>query len=110
MKILFDANLSFRLVEKLKDLYPDSIHVRNIDLGKASDKDIWDYAQSNGYVIVSKDADFHEYTIVRGSPPKVIWIRRGNCSTKTIEDLLRTHHDEIQLFHSDPEASCLILT
>ena len=84
MKLLFDANLSFRLVEQLNDLYPDSIHVRKIALEKSSDQDIWDYAHNNGYTVVTKDADFHEYTIVRGSPPKVIWIRRGNCSTKDI--------------------------
>lgn len=109
MKLLFDANLSFRLVEQLNDLYPDSIHVRKIALEKSSDQDIWDYAQNNGFTVVTKDADFHEYTIVRGSPPKVIWIRRGNCSTIAIEELLRTHHVDIQLYHSDPDASCLIL-
>lgn len=53
MKLLFDANLSFRLVEQLNDLYPDSIHVRKIALEKSSDQDIWDYAQNNGFTVVT---------------------------------------------------------
>ncbi len=58
MKLLFDQNLSYRLPELLKTLYPDSAHVSSIGLRDASDSEIWDYAKEHGFVIVSKDSDF----------------------------------------------------
>lgn len=88
MKLLFDQNLSHRLVALLADAYPNSVYVREISLNAASDTIIWDYAKRNGYMIVSKDSDFHQRSFVLGYPPKVIWIRRGNCSTKAIELIL----------------------
>jgi len=95
MKLLLDANLSHRLLELVGDLYPGSIHIRNVRLQKSSDDKVWKYAKTNGSTIVTKDSDFHEYSILFGFPPKVIWIRRGNCSTETIAELLRVNHDEI---------------
>ncbi len=88
MKLLFDQNLSPKLVEKLKDLYPDSIHVKDIALDRASDSKVWSYAKANNFVILSKDADFVELNLLRGYPPFVIWIRRGNCTTTDIEEIL----------------------
>ena len=60
MRLLFDNNLSPRLVDLLADLFPDSIHVRSIKFQKASDQEIWDYAKASKYVIASKDTDFHQ--------------------------------------------------
>ena len=109
MKLLLDANLSHRLLELVDDLYPGSIHLRNVGLQKSSDDKIWEYAKVNGLTIVTKDSDFHEHGILFGFPPKVLWIRRGNCSTETIAELLRVNHDEIRKFFSDPNAPYLIL-
>jgi predicted nuclease of predicted toxin-antitoxin system len=109
MKLLFDANLSHRLIELIGDIYPGSSHVRIIGLQKANDNEVWEYAIANGYTVVTKDADFHEYSILRGFPPKVIWIRKGNCSTEAIAKLLRTHNEKIQAFYDDAEISHLIL-
>ena len=78
MRLLLDQNLSPRLVTGLADLYPESVHVRDVGLQMADDETIWAYAEQHGLAILSKDADFHQRSFVRGHPPKVVWIRRGN--------------------------------
>jgi predicted nuclease of predicted toxin-antitoxin system len=79
----------------LASLFPDSRHVFPLGLDRASDWEIRDYARQNDYAIVTKDADFSELCVLLGFPPKIIWIRRGNCSTTALEQLLREHCDEL---------------
>ena len=81
MRLLLDQNLSPRLLTALANPHPGSTHVREIGLQAADDDTVWQYATEHGFTIVSKDADFHERSFLLGHPPKVIWIRRGNCST-----------------------------
>jgi predicted nuclease of predicted toxin-antitoxin system len=107
VKLLFDQNLSPRLVQRLSDLYPSSTHVYDIGLDQASDTSLWDYAREHGFALVTQDADFSEMSEVLGSPPKVIWIRRGNCSTAEIESILRQSHEAIILIAEDPTTSIL---
>ena len=110
MKLLFDENLSSRLPEQLSDLYPGSVHVRQCGLASAGDAAIWEYAKSHGFVIVSKDSDFEERSILSGAPPKIVCIRAGNCSTKDIEDLLRSANARLtRLVEEDHQETCLIL-
>ena len=109
MKLLFDENLAPRLVETLADLFPDSVHVHGVGLAHATDERVWLYARDQGFTIVSKDSDFHERSLLFGYPPKVLWIRRGNCSTAQIERLLRDAASEIERLDCDPGASFLIL-
>ena len=109
MRLLFDQNLSPRLVSLLADLFPDSVHARELGLQAAKDKYVWRTAKQEGYVLVSKDKDFHERSLMAGHPPKVIWIRLGNCSTDEIASLLRRRHNEIQQFVGDEHASLLTL-
>lgn len=85
MKLLFDHNLSHRLLHALHSEYPDSQHVRNIGLAEAGDEAIWRHAIQQGFTIITKDADFHQRSFLFGHPPKVVWIRCGNCSTAAIE-------------------------
>lgn len=89
MKLLFDENLSHKLVRQLADLFPDSVHVREVGLKAADDPLVWDYAKNNDLMIVSKDSDMHQRSFVFGYPPKIAWIRLGNCSTSDVEKLLR---------------------
>jgi predicted nuclease of predicted toxin-antitoxin system len=107
--LLFDQNLSPRLVRRLEDLFPRSAHVRDAGLREANDKQVWDFSAAHGYVIVSKDEDFHNLSLRLGHPPKVIWIRRGNCPTREVEAILRRHADEIERFGQDDSVSVLIL-
>lgn len=109
MKLLFDHNLSPRLVNRLADIFPNSSHLFLLALDQVPDQEVWQYARDNGYIIVTKDADFNEIVILRGFPPKIIWIRRGNCSTGDIETILRTNFLDIQNFNQDPNLGILTL-
>ena len=110
MKLLFDQNLAPRLARDLSDIFPDSAHVRALGMTRASDREIWDHAKEAGFVIVSKDNDFQQMSFVFGPPPKVIWIRRGNCSVGETEEILRTHSARIHEFEGDQVAAYLILS
>jgi predicted nuclease of predicted toxin-antitoxin system len=110
MKLLFDENLSPKLVKLLSDLYPDSVHVRDVGLNRADDAIVWKYAQDYFLTICSKDSDMHQRSFVLGFPPKVIWVRLGNCSTTDVEELLRRHFTAIESFIADDYASFLTLS
>jgi predicted nuclease of predicted toxin-antitoxin system len=109
MKLLLDENLAPRLAKSLSDLYPGSRHVDDCGLKRCQDLEVWDYARANGFVITSKDSDFEQRSLLRGHPPKVVWIRLGNCSTREIEELLRKYSLVIHTFHDDPTESLLVL-
>jgi predicted nuclease of predicted toxin-antitoxin system len=83
VKLLFDENLSWHLVDLLADCYPGSSHVRSVGLERADDSTVWDYAAATGLTIVSEDSGFHQRSLLFGAPPKVVWIHIGNCSTST---------------------------
>lgn len=110
MRLLFDQNLSDRLLRILADEYPESVHVRHVGLGRADDDEVWRYALDNGLTITSKDSDFHQRSLVQGHPPKVVWIRIGNCSTEQIADVLRGRQPELEAFGRDKDASFLIIS
>ena len=110
MKLLFDENLSHKLVRLLADLFPNSVHVREVGLEAADDPVVWEYAKNNGLMIVSKDSDMHQRSFVFGYPPKVVWVRLGNCSTSDVERLLRRHFASIKAFDEDINASFLSLS
>jgi predicted nuclease of predicted toxin-antitoxin system len=110
MKLLFDENLSHKLVRLLADLFPDSAHVRDVGLKAADDPVVWEYAKDNDLMIVSKDSDMHQRSFVFGYPPKVVWVRLGNCSTSDVEQLLRRRFVSIQAFYEDVNASFLSLS
>jgi predicted nuclease of predicted toxin-antitoxin system len=109
VKLLFDQNLSHRLVNALKTEFPDSTHVRDIGLSSAEDIVVWEYAKEFGFAIISKDTDFSQRSFLLGAPPKVLWIRLGNCSTQQIENVLRSYRDDIYDFGSNKESSFLVI-
>ena len=109
MKLLFDQNLSHKLVVQLAADFPGSAHVRDFGLSRAPDPEVWSYAAAQGFVIVSKDADFQQRALLIGHPPKVVWIRLGNCVTAAVAALLRSHRDTLLAFYSDPSAAFLAL-
>ncbi|MGB6870732.1 MAG: DUF5615 family PIN-like protein [Acidobacteriaceae bacterium] len=107
---LFDQNLSPRLIDALRDLYPGSVHVQGAGLAEAPDDAVWNFAIERGLSIVTKDAGFRQRSFLEGQPPKVIWVAVGNCSTSTIETLLRDHKAEIDQFLQDEQSSFLSLS
>ena len=109
MKLLFDENLSFRLAAALADIYPDSKHVRELGLLGADDLRVWDHAAEHGFLLVSKDTDFYERSLVFGAPPKIIWLRTGNSTVNQTIALLRDHYIVIRHFAEDGTATFLPL-
>jgi predicted nuclease of predicted toxin-antitoxin system len=110
VKLLFDQNLSYKLADRLADLFPDSTHVREVSLQEADDAVVWESAKQHGFVIVSKDSDFHQRSFVFGYPPKVIWVQLGNCTTTEVEQVIRKDFDAIKAFYEDTEAAFLVLS
>ena len=97
------------LPRRIADFFPDSVHVRDVGMKATDDPIVWDYAKANDFMIVSKDADMHDLSLVFGNPPKVVWLRLGNCSTRQVEDILRLDFDVIKLFYKDENVSLLVL-
>jgi predicted nuclease of predicted toxin-antitoxin system len=109
MKLLFDQNLSPKLVNRLADLFPGSTHVQSAALDCADDDQIWHYARNNGLAIVTKDEDYNNLSVVRGTPPKVIWLQLGNCTTGQVEAEFRARFADIAAFENDPSVGTLVL-
>ena len=109
MKLLLDENLSDRIIARIVDLYPDSEHVKTLGLINTDDAVIWEYAKTNGFVIVSKDADFHQRSLLYGHPPKFVYLRIGNCPTSKIIQILRNNLDTMIQFASSETESLLVL-
>lgn len=109
MKLLFDENLSPRLAAAFQNDSPGSTHVHLVGLGSAGDDHVWHYARDNGFTIVTKDADFHERSLISGYPPKVIWVRSGNVNTAEIEAALRDRSEAISRLDTDAELAVLII-
>ncbi|CAN5510039.1 DUF5615 family PIN-like protein [soil metagenome] len=109
MKLLFDQNLSPKLVVRLNDLFPGSLHVQSLQLDQAQDDVIWDYATHHGFTVVSKDEDYSVLSTMRGAPPKVIWLQMGNCTTDEIVEIFRDRTSEILAFDVNESLSILVL-
>lgn len=103
MKLLFDQNLSHRLVKSLGDLFPDSVHVRLIGLAEADDLVIWNHAKDHGLVIVTQDSDYPDWNKFLGAPPKIVWLRCGNASVDEVERKLRNAAGRILLMDTQQD-------
>ena len=107
MKLLFDENLSPKLPRLLATLFPDSAHARECGLLGLPDEDVWEYARANGFTIVSKDSDFQQRSLLYGHPPKIVWLRIGNC---TRQQLVTTHEQDIRALDADSFGAALVLS
>lgn len=107
MRLLFDQNLSFRLCRDLADIFPDSHQATRARLAEATDADVWDYARRQELTIVTLDADFADMATLRGPPPKIIWLRRGNRPSSVIAAMLGDSLETILEFDRNPVAACL---
>jgi len=107
MKLLFDHNLSYKLVQRLADLFPDSTQTRLLNFSSSTDLTIWNHAKENNFIVVTLDKDFADMALQRGVPPKIIWLRCGNSSVAETERLLRANLQDIKNFESHPSAEVL---
>ena len=109
MKLLFDQNLSRKLVTRLADIFPNASHVELQGLAEKTDTEIWDFDKLNHFCIVTQDADFTERSRLYSSPPKVVWLRCGNAPTNQVETLIRSGQEAIQELLSNSNLHCLEL-
>jgi predicted nuclease of predicted toxin-antitoxin system len=109
LKLIIDENLSRRLVARVADLFPGSIHVTDVALEESPDASVWEYAKANGFTILTADADFFELTTDLGPPPKVLWLRRWSHPTRDAESVLRREAIRIARFEDDPELGLLVI-
>lgn len=110
MKLLLDQNLSYRLVKKLETKFPGTQQVKRLELTNKSDREIWEFAKTEEYVLVTFDSDFYDLSLTFGHPPKLIWITSGNLSTDHVAHLILGKHKQIEIFYHDTELSCLEIT
>ena len=107
MSLLFDQNISFKIIKKIEGIFPGSQQVKSLGLENKSDKEIWAFAKKHNYSIVTFDSDFYDLSIIWGSPPKIIWIRTNDQRTTSIEKLLKSHKKTIKGFIESSELACL---
>jgi predicted nuclease of predicted toxin-antitoxin system len=107
VKLLFDQNLSFKLCDRLADLFPGSSQVRLLDLDTTNDMLIFRHAREHCFTVVTQDGDFADLVAVLGAPPKIIWIRRGNQPTQAVEQMLRDEAEKLHAFDADPDLNCI---
>ncbi|MDR1415802.1 MAG: DUF5615 family PIN-like protein [Prevotellaceae bacterium] len=107
MKLLFDQNISFRILRLLPDSFAGCRQVRSVGLSDHSDMDIWKFAKQNDFTIVTFDADFFDISMLKGFPPKIVWLRTGNLTTTEIAERFILHFSIIDSFIKDSDQSCL---
>jgi predicted nuclease of predicted toxin-antitoxin system len=109
VRLLLDENLSEFILSSIADLYPQSLHVRLLDRGGASDEVVWRLAKEHGCILVTRDQDFLRLSMLLGPPPKVVWLDVGNCSNQDLIRLLRTRVADIEQFERHETAAFLTL-
>jgi predicted nuclease of predicted toxin-antitoxin system len=108
MKLLIDQNISHRIIRQIVGYFPDALHVKDIGLMEKNDYQIFMTAREAGFdAAITLDADFHTLWQQFGTPPKIIWLRTGNCSTVFLADLLIRQAEQIRNFLASSEHDCL---
>jgi predicted nuclease of predicted toxin-antitoxin system len=108
MILLFDQNISFRVSRKLHPQFPNCKHISDEGLLNSSDVSIWDFCKKNIYCIVTFDHDFIDLSLLKGAPPKVIFIKTGNLKSDEIIRLFIKHKIQIEEFlQAEFEASII---
>ena len=107
MKLLFDQNISFRIMRLLPDSFADCRHVRSVGLNDCTDEKIWLFARQHGFTVVTFDADFFDIATLKGFPPKIIWLRTGNLTTSELAERLILNFSNIVSLVNYPEQYCL---
>ncbi|MDQ2818181.1 MAG: DUF5615 family PIN-like protein [Candidatus Eremiobacteraeota bacterium] len=109
MSLLLDENISRHLLDVLKASFPAAEHVTLIGSSESSDAEVWAYAKNKALAILTKDQDFYHRSTTYGFPPKVIWLRCGNCSTKRLQEIVTKRVQTIQIFLTNNQDGLLII-
>jgi predicted nuclease of predicted toxin-antitoxin system len=109
VKLLLDESLPRRLLQPLSDLFAGSAHIRDLTGSGASDDLVWQTANSGNFTFTTRDEDFIGNSVLRGSPPKVVWLNVGNSRNATVAALLKSHADDIERFVADSDHTFLAI-
>ena len=101
MNLLIDENVSFRIITRLEAYFETVVHVSSLSNKVMTDRDIWNYAKQHQFIIVTYDEDFYDQQLLKGFPPKLIWLRFGNAKTLQIAEKLIAHITEINTLYLD---------
>jgi len=107
MKLLLDENLSRRIIPFLQSDFPGSSQVVLEGLEQATDWQVWEYAKDQHYIIVTKDSDFYDLSLLHGTPPKVVWLQTGNASKSKVMQLLLENREAIERLATNQDTACL---
>jgi len=108
MKVIVDQNISFRIIPSLNGLFEDIKHIKDVNLVNADDFEIYMFARVNGFdAILTLDEDFYNLQLTHGIPPKVVWLRTGNCSTSILTAIIHKHIKDIYNFYGNDDLDCL---
>jgi len=108
MKLLLDANISWRIVKNIESYVEECNHVDNCDLKvPAKDIEIWNYAKANQFIIITNDEDFINFSTIYGYPPKIVIIKTGNLRRNLVQELLLKYLDDIKLLHASSDTGIL---
>ncbi|MFZ1385891.1 MAG: DUF5615 family PIN-like protein [Thiolinea sp.] len=107
MKLLLDENLSRRIIASIEPSYKGSTQIALLGMDGASDREVWQFARDNNYILVTQDSDFNDFSTLYGYPPKVIWLKCGNQPRQRIVELLLSIKPDVEQFVADDELACL---
>jgi predicted nuclease of predicted toxin-antitoxin system len=107
IRLLFDQNISYRILKNLPVIFSESKQVRMLGLENQDDIKIWQYAKNNDFIVVTFDADFYDISLIKGYPPKILWLRSGNLTTQEIHEKLMVNILDIIDFIKNEEQSCM---
>jgi predicted nuclease of predicted toxin-antitoxin system len=102
--IWLDAHLSPRIATWIDEsLGKPAKALRDLDLRHAEDDVIFQRGHEDEIILITKDKDFAEMVMRKGSPPQVIWLRCGNTSEERLKQILESHLDEALQFLASGE-------
>ena len=105
MKLLFDQNISFRIISKISLNFPEAKQVIQLGIENYSDIEILEFAKENKYTIITFDADFYDLSTLKEFPPKIIWLRFGNTKTEFIANKINSRYSLFKDFINAREYS-----
>jgi predicted nuclease of predicted toxin-antitoxin system len=98
LKLLFDNNLSVRIIQAVDNFFPGSKHVADLQVNQFTDRQIFEFAGKNEFTVITKDKDFYHLVNTLGPPPKIVWIAVGNCSNQQAIDTVVKRKQQIAEF------------
>jgi predicted nuclease of predicted toxin-antitoxin system len=107
MKLLFDQNISLRILKKLPEIFYGSSHVKTEGLMNSPDLEIWQYARVHHFIIVTQDSDFNDLYLIKGFPPKILWFQTGNLQTAELALILKNRQNDLIDFSNNNELGCM---